>query len=1020
MKISLLNITAVVNFLLIAIITGSYSQEPDNTWIKDITHDAGLTEAKGSRIQLVDVNGDDYPDLMWGGDVGIIKNHVRLFLNIENPDKDSPNKRIFVDYTEESGITESRVPENDDRIADVSAMADLDNDGDMDLLTSIYYHRLQMYGNDPGDRTEVFLNDGTGHFTMVENNGLHDFSFVDSLPGGLINATGIAFLDYDYDGILDVYFSTWFVDYAANLAGLGEYKMRDFLFKGNGDGSFSHVPDAGIQHVAQPMYGVNVTDWNNDGWQDIATSPYCRSRGSLYRNNKDGSFTDASVSVNYNAQDMQGDHGQNLCQWEANTGDFDNDGDMDFLQVSVHGGYDNAEGRTHITVNEGAANNYHLHWDIDRIRRDAPNSSHLGDQGGQFFDINGDGLLDVTIGQMAYPQANIYGQERLYICMQNDSGYFDDISRKIGVFDMKEAHSMEPGDFDLDGDQDLFFSHNFRDTIEGGAYDGTDSIISYMRISLLRNDIGNKKTWSSVKLTAGENTNQSALGARIKVYSRNKTQMQEIQAGLGHFAGQQPFIRNFGLGDDNYIDSIVVRWPNANLNTSIIENPPTNLIIEIEESGGWKYKKTWDGEKPVIAFDFPAIEYDTVNVNSPADTVVKLTNIGETLLSISALSFEGNDGGYFELTESFDYPITVKKDSSLHIKVRFTPDIRRNYHGLLAVSSDAANGEKKYFDIFGFGFEPKPVMAVSNDFLIMDTVWVDSVSEKTFTIENTGEIPLTVSEIYFENDDGGVFEILNTFPLEIAEKSSEEITVRFIPKEITEYQAVLKVKSDGYNTEEHTMDIYGVCNGPFAQIACKTLLLFGTVNLDQSKDLPLLIENKGNTDLIISEISIDGDGSNYYSFKDLPIPFTLGTGKEHEAHVSFTPGDDKLYSYSATLVSNSKEDSELTIILRGTGKKGSSVPGSYSQAETLSLRAAPNPASGMMRVIINLNASSSKEIQLILTDVCGCTTETVINKTIHPGETVIPVNTSVLASGRYFLIVHAKDITKQLPVVIVR
>jgi hypothetical protein len=96
------------------------------------------------------------------------------------------------------------------------------------------------------------------------------------------------------------------------------------------------------------MYGVNVTDWNNDGWQDIITSPYCRSSGSLFENMKEGYFRDASFTAKYSAQRMGGDHGQALCQWEANPADFDNDGDMDLLQVSVHGGYDEGEGRTHI------------------------------------------------------------------------------------------------------------------------------------------------------------------------------------------------------------------------------------------------------------------------------------------------------------------------------------------------------------------------------------------------------------------------------------------------------------------------------------------------------------------------------------------------------------------------------------------------------------------------------------------------------------------------------------------------
>lgn len=565
-------------------------QEPNPTWLKLVTNDVGLDSARYTKITAVDINNDNYPDLILG-EGKINKNRIRLYLNVENPDPNAENRRIFVDVTESSGINTNRDPEKDGRIADISSMCDFDNDGDMDLITSIYYHRLQMYLGDldPGDRTEVLLNDGTGKFTLKEDAGVHNIIVDDTIAVGLVNVTGIGFLDYDLDGNIDIFMSTWFTDYAAfNNVGTA---MPSILLKGNGDGSFTHIKTSGIQRTVEPDYGVNITDWNNDGWQDIITSPYCRTGGVLFRNKGDGTFTNYSGVADYSAQKMKGDNGQNLCQWEAQPADFDNDGDMDLLQVNVHGGYDANEGRTHITINQGLSGNYKYVWDIERIKRDAPKNSHLGDQGACWFDLDGDGWQDIAICQMAYPQANLEGQERLYICRQNENHYFDDISKQLGIFHLiKEAHSIEPIDFDLDGDQDLFVSHQIRDT----QIVGTEKVINvYMQVQVLRNDIGNKNNWVSVKLNPPDGCNKSALGARIQLYSEGISQIQEIQAGLGHFAGQQPFIRNFGLGNRTKIDSIVVRWPHKNFLTSKVINPPINSIFEIDGSGNIKIIKSY-------------------------------------------------------------------------------------------------------------------------------------------------------------------------------------------------------------------------------------------------------------------------------------------------------------------------------------------------------------------------------------------------------------------------------------------
>ncbi|HRS02539.1 MAG TPA: VCBS repeat-containing protein, partial [Bacteroidota bacterium] len=228
MRISNFNKIFTIFILFVFYINLAISEEPNPSWITDITKEVGLESARGSRIALYDINGDNYPDLLWSEGT-TNKNRLHILLNVPNPDASSNIKRIFIEWTDSSGININRDPNKKGRIADIGAFVDVNNDGYPDLVSSIYYHRLQMYLDtlDPGDRSEVYLNDGTGHFKLLSNSGLYQL--------GLVNTTGLGFLDYDLDGNLDLFMAQWFYDYA------NDKKQPSILLKGNGDGSFTKV-----------------------------------------------------------------------------------------------------------------------------------------------------------------------------------------------------------------------------------------------------------------------------------------------------------------------------------------------------------------------------------------------------------------------------------------------------------------------------------------------------------------------------------------------------------------------------------------------------------------------------------------------------------------------------------------------------------------------------------------------------------------------------------------------------------
>jgi hypothetical protein len=134
---------------------------------------------------------------------------------------------------------------------------------------------------------------------------------VESMSGG------VALLDYDQDGWLDIYFTN-----APNVTmALAGKKARSALYRNNHDGTFTDVAEkAGVAYPCWAM-GAAVGDYDNDGWPDLVVS--CFGGVVLYHNNREGTFTDVST-----ASGLAKDSG-----WATGAafGDYDGDGLVDLF-----------------------------------------------------------------------------------------------------------------------------------------------------------------------------------------------------------------------------------------------------------------------------------------------------------------------------------------------------------------------------------------------------------------------------------------------------------------------------------------------------------------------------------------------------------------------------------------------------------------------------------------------------------------------------------------------------------------
>jgi len=247
---------------------------------------------------------------------------------------------------------------------------------------------------------------------------------VESMSGG------VALIDYDGDGWLDIYFTN---AQSVEMA-LKGVKSRSALYHNNHDGTFTDVTDkAGVGYPCWAM-GAVVGDYNNDGWPDLLVT--CFGGVVLYRNNGDGTFTDVTKSAG-----LSGDR-----QWATGAafGDYDSDGWADLFishyvdfhldDIPAFGSRDTCK---YIGIQvqcgprglKGAPDTLY-HNNHDGTFTDVSTKSGVADEerryglGAVWSDFDNDGKLDLLVANDSQPN---------YLYRGNGNGHFEDDGYSSGV-----------------------------------------------------------------------------------------------------------------------------------------------------------------------------------------------------------------------------------------------------------------------------------------------------------------------------------------------------------------------------------------------------------------------------------------------------------------------------------------------------------------------------------------------------------------------------------------------------------
>ncbi|HEY4054143.1 MAG TPA: CRTAC1 family protein [Terriglobales bacterium] len=276
---------------------------------------------------------------------------------------------------------------------------------------------------------------------------------IETMPGG------VALLDYNNDGLLDIFLvNGGHITSPARQADNFDRRNPRYwnrLYRQNRDGSFTDVTrQAGLADVADGNYGMGVAvgDYDNDGYPDIYVTNF--GKNILYHNNGDGTFTDVTAKA-----------GVAAGGWSASAGflDYDNDGKLD-LFVTRYLDWDTKHSKPCGTVVRQycppgefpAISSILYHNRGDGTFEDVSVKSGIATKQGHglgvaFADYDGDGFTDIFV-------ANDVNEQFLF--HNNGNGTFTEQGLDAGVAltaDGKKLSGMGVvfQDYDNDGQPDI-------------------------------------------------------------------------------------------------------------------------------------------------------------------------------------------------------------------------------------------------------------------------------------------------------------------------------------------------------------------------------------------------------------------------------------------------------------------------------------------------------------------------------------------------------------------------------------
>jgi hypothetical protein len=837
-------------------------------------------------------------------------------------------------------------------------VGDFNKDGKLDVIAG-------LSGVNGAATVAVLLGNGDGTLQL------------EMLYGTVDNPSFVAVADFNGDGNLD-----WMTN--ANLS----FYLAEGL--GRGDGTFLAARNFAVGSGAA---AAGVADFNKDGKLDVVTANSGSADNTILLGKGDGTFQPAvSLSV------------PGLTPVDVVTGDFNNDGNPDFIVLNGNGGF--------VAPCYGTSMNclsVYLGKGDGTFQTASVVSS--GSSGGVFMfvgDFNGDGKLDLAIAQ------NTSGPPSIAILLGNGDGTFEaltpfstggssialfqiaDVNKdgkldlivtdylkgQVQVFLGKGDGTFQPptniatgrypggvavADFNGDGKLDILLTNELDTTLEFFSGNGDGTFNSGVLMPL-------PAGFPPANVIIVDDFN---LDGKLDIAFEHGGVGRNLVNGITY--GMSLMLGN---GDGTFQapqDYLIGRTANPVLSRmgSIVNNDfngdgvPDVLVIDPENYITVLLNQT----PPPIAVSPSSLSFGSQLVGTTSSALaVKVSNNGTSATTVSFAA----SGDFAQTNNCPVSPATLASAASCTISVTFKPTATGIRNGAITVS-DPLPGSPQIVALTGTGVAPVVTLGGSSISFGNQIVGMSSAVQMV-TLSNTGTATLTISSIAITGTNSGDFSQTNTCGASLAVGTNCSVSVTFKPTATGARSASLTITDNAANSPQ-SVSLTGTGTAPVVSLSPASVS-FGNQPVGTSSTAHnVTLSNTGNAALTITNIVITGTNSGDFSqINTCPAsPVTLSAGANCTISITFKPTATGSRSASVSITDNASGGPQ-SVSLSGTGTPAAPVVslsptilsfgnqhvGTSSTAQSVTLTNIGNATLTLSMAITGANSSDFSE-----TNTCG-------------------------------------------------